>query len=203
MDIFSIILIGIGLAMDCFAVSTTKGICACGTCGAKLFAREHLWGWALLMAVLFGAFQGGMPLIGYFAGTLFASFFSRFAPWIALALLGFIGGKMIWESLHEEDEDAANSCPADKKSIFSVWELVVLAVATSIDALATGVIFIPCPERVWIGVGIIALTSFLFSLVGYGIGIIFGKRFHFNVELLGGVILILIGLKIWIEGLFF
>ncbi len=139
------------------------------------------------MAVLFGLFQGGMPLIGYFAGTMFASFFSRFAPWIALGLLVFIGGKMIWESLHENDEEEASG-------EFGIRELLVLAVATSIDALATGVIFIPHSAQVWLGVGIIALTS---------IGLVFGKRFHFNVELLGGVILITIGLKIWVEGLFF
>ncbi|MBQ0034291.1 MAG: manganese efflux pump [Bacteroidales bacterium] len=201
MDLLSIIFIGIGLAMDCFAVSTTKGICASGQRPAGLFSREHLWGWAVLMAFFFGAFQGGMPLIGYFAGTFFMSFFSRFAPWIALALLGFIGGKMIWESLHEEEEEESSS--SDRKQLFSLGNLLVLAVATSIDALATGVIFIPCPDRLWIGVGIIAFTSFLFSLVGYGIGLIFGKRFHFNVELLGGIILVLIGLKIWIEGIFF
>lgn len=203
MDIFSIIVLGIGLAMDCFAVSTTKGVCVSGKAAMRLFARENLWGWALLMALFFGGFQGGMPLIGFFAGELFASFFSRFAPWIALGLLSFIGGKMIWESLHEEDDEDANAGSPDQKQLFSVWNLVVLAVATSIDALATGVIFIPCPERLWIGVGVIALTSLLFSLLGYGIGILFGKRFHFNVELLGGVILVLIGLKIWIEGLFF
>lgn len=197
MDIFSIILIAIGLAMDCFAVSTTKGV----VCGAKhggdgLCASSHSWGGPVLMAVLFGLFQGGMPLIGYFAGTMFASFFSRFAPWIALGLLVFIGGKMIWESLHENDEEEASG-------EFGIRELLVLAVATSIDALATGVIFIPHSAQVWLGVGIIALTSFLFSMVGYTIGLVFGKRFHFNVELLGGVILITIGLKIWVEGLFF
>jgi len=196
-DLLSIILIGIGLAMDCFAVSITKGI----TCGANhpgrgLFAPDHSWRGPLLMALLFGLFQGGMPLIGYFAGTVFSSFFSLYAPWIALALLAFIGGKMIWESLHESEEEEQNA-------EFTLKELIVLAIATSIDALATGVIFIPCPERVWLGVGIIALTSLLFSVAGYAIGIIFGKRFHFNVELLGGIILVGIGLKIWIEGLFF
>ena len=92
MDLLSIILISIGLAMDCFAVSTAKGL---------QHARWSMW--AVLMAVLFDLFQGGMPLIGYFAGTLFADFFSRFAPWIALALLAFIGGKMIWESVKGEN----------------------------------------------------------------------------------------------------
>lgn len=197
MDVLSIILIAIGLAMDCFAVSTAKGV----VCGVKhgaagLFAASHKWGGPLLMAVLFGLFQGGMPLIGYFAGTVFASFFSRFAPWIALGLLAFIGGKMIWESLHEDGEEAASG-------EFGLRELLLLAVATSIDALATGVIFIPHPEQVWFGVSIIAITSFFFAMTGYTIGMVFGKRFHFNVELLGGIILIGIGLKIWVEGLFF
>lgn len=196
MDIFSIILIAIGLAMDCFAVSIAKGV-VCGTKhpGETLFSPSHSWWGPLAMAVLFGLFQGGMPLIGYFAGTLFSSFFSRFAPWIALALLAFIGGKMIWESFHEEEEKSS----AD----FLPVELLLLAVATSIDALATGVIFIPCPDILWFGVSIIAITSLFFSLMGYTIGRCFGTRFHFNVELLGGIILIAIGLKIWIEGLFF
>lgn len=195
MDITTIIAISIGLAMDCFAVSITKGI----TCGAKHFVQDrpslvHSWAGPLLMAFLFGFFQGGMPLIGYFAGTIFADFFSKFAPWIALLLLGFIGGKMIWESFHE-DTDAE-----EQTGEFTLKELFLLAIATSIDALATGVIFIPCPEIVWLGIGIIAITSFLFSIVGYTIGVTAGKRFHFNVELLGGIILVIIGLKIWTEG---
>lgn len=209
MDLLSIILIGIGLAMDCFAVSTTKGV-ICGANHSSATRSFRLWRGPLLMALFFGLFQGGMPLIGYYAGTLFASFFSRFAPWIALALLGFIGGKMIWESLHEEEEKTQEETntsndisPALHHNEFGLQTIIMLAIATSIDALATGVIFIPCPEVVWVGVGIIALTSFLFSIMGYAIGICFGKRFHLNVELLGGIILILIGLKIWVEGVLF
>lgn len=207
MDIISIILISIGLAMDCFAVSTAKGL---------QHARWSIW--AVLMAVLFGLFQGGMPLIGYFAGTLFADFFSRFAPWIALALLAFIGGKMVWESvkvdeapealdealLDEASLDEASLDEAamqlDGKKSWSVWNLMVLAVATSIDALATGVIFIPVPEVLWLAVGVIAFTSFAFSIAGYLIGVFVGKKFKVNVELIGGLILIAIGLKIWVEG---
>jgi putative Mn2+ efflux pump MntP len=180
-DIFTIIIIAIGLAMDCFAVSIAQGLAVQTTEQPK----------PILMAVLFGLFQGGMPLIGYFAGNLFADFFRIYAPWIALALLAFIGGKMIWESLHEKDEKAAG---------WQIKRLIVLAVATSIDALATGVIFIPVPERVWLGVGIIGLVSFLFSIGGYHIGKYVGARFKINVELIGGIILILIGLKIWAEG---
>jgi putative Mn2+ efflux pump MntP len=109
------------------------------------------------MALLFGLFQGGMPLIGYFAGSLFATFFDTYAPWIALALLAFIGGKMVWESLHEKQETATG---------WQLSRLLILAVATSIDALATGVIFIPAPEMLWTGIVLIGLVSFLFSVGG-------------------------------------
>lgn len=190
MDLFSIILIGVGLAMDCFAVSTTKGISA----GAK---GENPLAWVLLMALFFGLFQGGMPLIGFYAGRLFADFFSRFAPWIALVLLGIIGGKML---LEKPEADEASHAP---DRLFSLPNLIVLAIATSIDALATGVIFIPCPEQIGIGVSIIGVISFLFSIAGYWMGRACGKRMHINAERLGGIILILIGLKIWAEGLFF
>ena len=193
MDILSIILIAIGLAMDCFAVSVSKGLAT--SCVVRP-GEQHCARFspkAVLMAVLFGVFQGGMPLIGYFAGTLFADFFSKFSPWIALGLLVFIGGKMIYESFHEdEDHHSAED--------FSLKTLLLLAVATSIDALATGVIFIPVPTRLWVGVGIIALVSFLFSVIGYLIGKYAGTRFHLNANLIGGIILILIGIKIWIEG---
>jgi len=221
MDILSIILIAIGLAMDCFAVSITSGL---------RVDRQHLFSKPnrpFLMAVLFGVFQGGMPLIGYFAGTLFANFFSRFAPWIALVLLSIIGGKMIWESFHEnivlcalnkkrcskhneqcEFHGDKSQCPhhilheEETHADFSLKNLLMLAVATSIDALATGVIFIPVPQMLWVGVGIIALVSFLFSIGGYLIGVFVGTKFHFNVGLLGGIILVLIGLKIFVEGVF-
>ena len=147
MDVITILLIAVGLAMDCFAVSIAQGLAVRTTERPK----------PLLMAFLFGLFQGAMPLIGYFAGNVFADFFDTYAPWIALTLLAFIGGKMIWESLHEKEEETVG---------WQLNRLLVLAVATSIDALATGVIFIPVPERLWIGVGIIGLVSFLFSVGG-------------------------------------
>lgn len=187
MSILTIILIAIGLAMDCFAVSVCKGMASS--------AKRPRWGKPILMAVLFGLFQGGMPLIGYYTGTIFASFFERFAPWIALALLAFLGGKMIAESLKP---DTCDSHSAD----FTLPLLLSLAVATSIDALATGVIFIPCPERLWIGVTIIAFVSFIFSIAGYLLGLLTSKKLQFNVELLGGIILVLIGVKIFVEGVF-
>ncbi len=184
MDILSIILIAIGLAMDCFAVSITKGI----TC------RKGQWSRALLMALLFGLFQGGMPLIGFFAGVAFTEQIARYDHWIALALLGLIGGKMIWESLHGKDEESAKEADG-----LSFKTLILLAIATSIDALATGIIFVPTPEIIWLAVSVIALVSLIFSIVGYVIGVVCGKRFRFDVELLGGIILIAIGLKIFIE----
>lgn len=199
MSIITIILIAIGLAMDCLAVSVCKGLAYAGVAGQE---RSDLKGSGrsatqrydyLLMPLLFGLFQGGMPLIGYFTGTLFASFFERFAPWIALGLLSFIGGKMIYESLKPDTCDAHS---AD----FSLALLLSLALATSIDALATGVIFIPCPEVLWLGVGVIALVSWLFSLAGFWLGKLAGHKFQMNVELLGGIILVLIGIKICLEG---
>jgi putative Mn2+ efflux pump MntP len=146
------------------------------------------------MALLFGVFHAGMPLIGYFTGSFFASFFERFAPWIALALLGFIGGKMIYDSLHDDDEEA-------HLADFSFWGLLSLAFATSMDTLATGVIFIPHPEVLWLAVGVIAATCFVFSMTGFVLGHIVGARLRVNVNILGGVILILIGVKIFLEGI--
>ena len=171
--------------MDCFAVSVCKGLTS-----PHGYVPRYIK--PMLMALLFGVFHAGMPLIGYFAGSLFASFFERFAPWIALALLGFIGGKMIYESLHDDNEAHL----AD----FSFWGLLSLAFATSMDTLATGVIFIPHPEVLWLAVGMIALTCFLFSMTGFVIGHLVGTRLKINVTILGGVILILIGIKIFLEG---
>ena len=185
MSILTIIFLAIDLAMDCFAVSVCKGLTS-----PHGYVPRYIK--PMLMALLFGVFHAGMPLIGYFAGSFFASFFERFAPWIALALLGFIGGKMIYESLHDDNEAHL----AD----FSFWGLLSLAFATSMDTLATGVIFIPHPEVLWLAVGMIALTCFLFSMTGFVIGHLVGTRLKINVTILGGVILILIGIKIFLEG---
>lgn len=189
MSILTIILLAIGLAMDCFAVSVCKGLTS-----PHGYVPRYVK--PMLMALLFGVFHAGMPLIGYFAGSLFATFFDRFAPWIALALLGCIGGKMIYDSLHGEDDEA-------HLADFSFLGLLSLAFATSMDTLATGVIFIPHPEVLWIAVGVIAATCFLFSMTGFVIGHLVGTRLRMNVTLLGGVILILIGIKIFVEGVFF
>ena len=189
MSILTIILLAIGLAMDCFAVSVCKGLAS-----PQGYVPRYIK--PMLMALLFGIFHAGMPLIGYFTGSFFASFFERFSPWIALALLGFIGGKMIYDAVKDEGEEVH---VAD----FSFWGLLSLAFATSMDTLATGVIFIPHPEVLWLAVAIIALTCFVFSMTGFILGHIVGTRLRINVNILGGVILILIGVKIFIEGICF
>ena len=190
MNFIDILLLAVGLAMDCFAVSLAQGLGADDDlCGHNILPKPFS------MAILFGFFQGVMPLIGYLAGNTFSSFFSIYAPWIALVLLLIIGGKMVWESLrsHEKDEPRAD---------WSVKNLFLLAIATSIDALATGVIFIPCSDRLLQGLFTIGMTSFTMSLIGYEIGAKVG-RLKINAGLIGGIILICIGLKIWIEGFFF
>ena len=186
MSILTIILLAIGLAMDCFAVSVCKGLTS-----PHGYVPRYVK--PMLMALLFGVFHAGMPLIGYFTGSFFASFFERFAPWIALALLGFIGGKMIYDSLHDDNDEA-------HLADFSFWGLLSLAFATSMDTLATGVIFIPHPEVLWLAVGVSAATCFVFSMTGFVLGHIVGARLRVNVNILGGVILILIGVKIFLEG---
>lgn len=187
MDILSIIIIGIGLAMDCFAVSISKGVCL------KKFKLKKV----LRMAFLFGLFQGIMPLIGYFAGFSFAHYLLVFDHWIAFALLSGIGLKMFIEGLKPIDPHC------DIKSSPFKWKvLFTLAFATSIDALATGIVFVPYPEKIWFAVSTIGIISFIFSLLGVYLGVHFRSKIKINVEILGGIILIGIGAKILIEHLF-
>lgn len=193
MDLLSIIVIAIGLAMDCFAVSIAKGMAA----------RKFYFRYALRTALLFGLFQGLMPLIGYLAGISFAETIAVIDHWIAFVLLGFIGTKMIVESMREKDgsKNRQETRTEDIATLFSWKILFSLAIATSIDALATGLIFVPTPEWTAVAFSIIGAVSFLFSMLGMWIGATFGKRFRLNVEVIGGIILILIGTKILIEHL--
>ena len=186
MNTLSIIFLAIGLAMDCFAVSMAQGI------------QRTKFRAALLMAVLFGAFQGGMPLISYYAGSLFAAFFTRWSPWIALVLLCLIGGKMLWEAYKERNGQEENANTGN--SILGIGTMLLLSIATSIDALSIGVLFIPVPEVLWRAVAIIACTSTFFSVIGYALGKTLGKHLPFNANIIGGIILIAIGIKICIEG---
>lgn len=190
MDLMTILLIAVGLAMDCFAVSVAQGL---DTDYDDRKNKPKIY----LMAGLFGVFQGGMPLIGYYAGTVFVDFFKTYAPWIALVILGFIGGKMIVEAAKEKNNDTTHA------SNWTWKYLLLMAVATSIDALATGVVFIPYPDLLWIGIGLIALVSFGFSISGCYIGSQYKGIKNIKAGLIGGIILVGIGLKIWIEGVCF
>lgn len=187
MSLIEIILIAIGLAMDCFAVSIASSICY----------GKYNWPKIVRMALFFGLFQGGMPLIGWACGISFAEFIHSIDHWLALGILGFLGGKMIYESFKDDDEDDV-VCEA-KSPYGSLRMVTILAVATSIDALATGLIFVPLGNLMFSASGIIAVVSFLFTIVGCVLGVAFGKRIKFNVEAIGGAILIAIGLKIFIE----
>ena len=178
--------------MDCFAVSIAQGM------------QGGKWRQVTVLALLFGLFQGGMPLIAYFAGKVFADFFTRWSPWIALVLLMLIGGKMIVETIVESRKSIADSQDPKAKSeqaVLTLGTMLVLAVATSIDALSIGVLFIPIPEVLWLAIGIIAATSFAFSMVGFELGKRLGKHLPLNANIVGGCILIAIGVKIFLEGI--
>lgn len=186
MTIVEIILLGIGLAMDCFAVSLTRGL-----------AARRFMGGAAVMAVFFGIFQAAMPLAGYLAGTYLAAFISRIAPWVALVALGFIGGKMIYENFNSGDESPVQG------RLYPIGTILVLSLATSIDALASGLVFIGQEDILMTAILTIGVCSTLFSLLGTMAGAFIGDRFKFPSELVGGIILIGIGLKIWVQGIFF
>ena len=186
--------------MDCFAVSIAQGLQ-----GTKFRP-------VAVMALLFGLFQGGMPLIAYYAGGVFADFFTRWSHWIALILLVLIGGKMLIEAIVESRHPSAvsgqqsavsnqQSAISNQQSALTLSTMLVLAVATSIDALSIGVLFIPVPEVLWLAISLIAATSTLFSLIGFWLGKTIGKHLPLNANILGGCILIAIGIKIFVEGL--
>ena len=188
MGIGFIILLAIGLAMDCFAVSVTSGI---ATVSVKLLQR-------LRMALLFGLFQGIMPLFGFLLGKGFAEQIQKFDHWLAFFILLFIGGKMIYEEI-KSGKDAQSE---QKTKDFYRWAtLLTLALATSIDALATGLIFVPFENTIWLAMLIIGICSFVLSLIGSYFGSYCKGRFRIRAELLGGIILIAIGTKILIEHL--
>lgn len=192
MTILEIIILAIALAMDCFTVSI-----ACG-----LAQKKVVRGPMTAMIFLFGIFQGGMTLAGWYGGSLFSNIVRPIDHWIAFALLAYLGGKMVYEAYRpKEDEEECSAC---KKGLLRTRNLITMAVATSIDALAVGVSFAflaVSSMRLYTACLIIALASSLFTLLGLGIGIFAGKRIKFPVEALGGIILIGIGIKILIEHL--
>ena len=186
MTLLEIFLIGIGLSMDAFAVAICKGLAMPDKVDRK---------GALLIALYFGVFQAAMPALGWLLGSQFARYVTQMAPWIAFVLLAWIGGSMIRESLSKEEKEEAEMGAVSHK------ELLVLAVATSIDALAVGVTFSMLELAVSIGaaVALIGCTTFVISLGGVYVGNVFGARYKGKAEFVGGAILILIGVKILLE----
>lgn len=182
MELIEIVIIGVGLAMDAFAVSVCKGL------STRKLQLKH----SLICGGYFGLFQGMMPLIGYFLGVQFKNKIESIDHWIAFILLGLIGLNMIKEAFGDEE-----CCDPD----FSFKAMLPLAVATSIDALAIGVTFAFLNVNIFFAITIIAITTFIISMAGVKIGHVFGSRYKSKAEIAGGIILILMGLKILLEHL--
>lgn len=188
MGFVEIFLIGVGLSMDAFAVSVCKGL------GMHRVNYAH----ALVIALFFGVFQGLMPVIGWLVGSAFAVYVTAVDHWIAFALLAFVGGKMLWDAFHDEGEEEDDETSTQK---LDLRELFMLAIATSIDALAVGVTFAFLQVNIVSAITIIGCTTFVISIAGVYVGNVFGSRYKSRAELTGGIILILIGLKILLEHL--
>lgn len=182
MGFIELFILAVGLSMDAFAVSICKGL------SVKSLKLSH----SAIAGLYFGGFQAGMPLIGYFLGKQFEGLITSVDHWIAFVLLALIGLNMVKESFGKPDE---------LNSSFSPRAMLPLAVATSIDALAVGVTFACLKVDILPAVGLIGVTTFLFSAVGVKIGNVFGVRFKSKAELIGGAVLILMGLKILLEHL--
>ena len=190
-----LLFLAVGLSMDAFAVSVCKGL-----------AQKKVTGKAMVVCgAWFGIFQAVMPTIGYLMGAQFSKHMTAVTPWIAFVLLVLIGGNMIREALSSEKEEASEAL--DVKTMF------IMAVATSIDALAIGVTFACVPVNILPGIGelantliavcIIGTVTFFISAAGVKIGGVFGSRYEKKAELVGGIILICLGIKILVEHLFF
>ena len=183
MGLLEIFFIGVGLAMDAFAVSVCKG----------LSMKKLDWKKAIIIALYFGIFQAGMPVIGYFLGSTFENLVTKVDHWIAFILLAAIGANMIKEAFSNETEDENDN--VDFKT------MIVLAIATSIDALAVGITFAFFEINLLLAISIIGITTFIISLLGVKIGNKFGSKYESKAEIAGGIVLILMGLKILLEHL--
>ena len=185
MSPFELLFLAIGLSMDAFAVAICKGL------SSKHFNQKH----AVIIALYFGTFQALMPAIGYLLGSRFQQSITAYDHWIAFALLSLIGGSMIKESFDHETETSSPS--------INFKEMLVLAIATSIDALAVGVTFAFLQVSLIPAISIIGITAFVMSFLGVKVGHVFGTKYKSKAEFAGGLILIVIGGKILIEHLFF
>ena len=188
MTFIELFLIGVGLSMDAFAAAICQG----------LFMTRIKWGHALTVGLYFGGFQALMPFIGWMLGSQFADRIQQYDHWIAFILLVLIGGNMIREALFGDEEDAAQAetdLRLDHKKLF------LMAIATSIDALAIGVTFAFLETAILPAIGIIGCTTFCISVAGVAVGCWFGARYKKRAEITGGAILVLLGIKILLEHL--
>ncbi len=182
MGIWELIILAVGLSMDAFAVSVCKGL-AVGKVNARHLVKAGAW---------FGGFQALMPLVGYLLGSSFSEFVTKYDHWIAFILLALIGANMVKEALGGGEEKS--------DSLMDVKTMFLLAVATSIDALAVGVTFAFLDVAVIPAVLTIGSVTFIFSAAGIKAGSVFGYKYKSKAELCGGIILILLGIKILLEG---
>lgn len=188
MSFIELFLIGVGLSMDAFAAAICQG----------LFMTRIKWGHALTVGLYFGGFQALMPFIGWMLGSQFADRIQQYDHWIAFILLVLIGGNMIREALSGDEEDAAQAetdLRLDHKKLF------LMAIATSIDALAIGVTFAFLETAILPAIGIIGCTTFCISVAGVAVGCWFGARYKKRAEITGGAILVLLGIKILLDHL--
>ena len=185
LELWELFLAALALSMDAFAVSVCKGL-SCDTVKPRHIAITGAW---------FGGAQALMPLIGYFVGKSFSSYITEFDHWIAFALLGLIGANMIKEALFSDECDASSAS-------FAFRTMLVMAIATSIDALAVGITYALLPDvNIWIAVSLIGITTFALSALGVKFGAFFGARYKKIAELTGGIVLVLMGTKILLEHL--
>lgn len=187
MGLFELLLIAVGLSMDAFAVSICKGL------GMKEVNLKV----AVVLALFFGGFQALMPLIGWALGSQFLGIIGPIDHWVAFVLLAVIGGKMLWEAFRE-DAGEGDGKPADR---IDLGEFLILAIATSIDALAVGISFAALSVDIVPSVALIGVATFAFSIAGVFVGNFFGSRYEKPASIVGGVVLILIGTKILLEHL--
>lgn len=183
MGLVELIILSGGLAMDAFAVSICKG----------LAMKKMKWKNAIIIGLYFGIFQAIMPLIGYLLGVSFQSAITSIDHWVAFVLLVGIGANMIREAISKEKEEANDS--------IKIKDMLILAIATSIDALAIGITFAFLEVNITLAVSLIGIITFIISVIGVKIGNIFGDKYERKAELAGGIILIGLGIKILIEHL--
>ncbi len=197
MSLVNIFFIAVGLAMDAFAVSIANGISL----------KRYKPTFSLIFGFYFGLFQFMMPLIGFYVGSSFSRFISDYDHWIAFGLLSLIGGKMIWETFRNESQDDPNAPKSDhledERRILSPKNMVMLAIATSIDALAVGVSFALMKVNILLCASVIGVVAFVLPAIGIWAGFSIGKRLGSMFQSLsgrfGGIVLIIIGVKILLE----